>query len=113
MSYFNRVFQAASHSLSEKDIGVLKATVLLRLAFKCQDDKMVEVYEALWKGHRDLILTYLDDVYMLQQDIYDCIAEGRDDEIPQLEEMITELEQSFRQVQLLLYDFNKLGIVHR
>jgi len=44
---------------------------------------------------------------MLQQDVYEYAAEGRDDEIPQLEKKILQLKEEYSKIQSLLNRFNQ------
>lgn len=107
MSYSDRVFQRVSVEItSYKDIGVLKAYISLLLAAKCRNKQMETVYRVLWRVHQDLTYTYLDDLFMLQQDVYEYAAEGRDDEIPQLEKKILQLKEEYSKIQSLLNQFN-------
>ena len=113
MSYSDRVFERVSLEItSYKDVGVLKAYISLVLAVKCRNEQMETLYQVLWKVHRDLTYTYHDDLYMLQQDIYEYATEGRDDEIPQLENKILQLKEDYSKIQSLLNEFNQLGIMH-
>ena len=103
MSYSDQIFQRVSLEItSYKDVGVLKAYILLVLAAKCHNEQMELIYRALWRAHQDLTYTYHDDLYMLQQDIYEYAAEGRDDEIPQLESKILQLKEEYSKIQSLL-----------
>ena len=113
MSYYDQVFHRVSLEItSYKDVGVLKAYISLVLAAKCRNEQMELIYRVLWKVHRDLTYTYLDDVYLLQQNIYEYATEGRDDEIPQLENKILQLKEEYSKIQSLLNEFNQLGIMH-
>jgi hypothetical protein len=113
MSYSDRVFQRLSLEITfHKDVRVLKAYISLVLAAKCRNRQMETVYRVLWRVHQDLTYTYLDDLYMLQQDIYEYAADGRDDEIFQLENKILQLKEEYSKIQSLLNEFNQLGIMH-
>jgi len=113
MSYSNRVFQQVLKEIPfeiPKDVGVLKSYVKLLLAVKCQDERMEHLCRVLWTVHRDLKYTYLDDIYLLQQDIYEYAREGRDDNIPQLKHKILQLKEEYTEIQSLLHQFQELGI---
>jgi hypothetical protein len=113
MSYSDQIFQRVSlEIISYKDVGVLKAYILLVLAAKCRNEQMELIYRALWRANKDLTYTYHDDLYMLQQDIYEYAADGRDDEIPQLETKILQLKEEYSKIQSLLNEFNQLGFMH-
>ena len=113
MSYSDRVFERVSLEISTyKDVGVLKAYISLLLAIKCRNEQMELIYRVLWKVHQDLTYTYHDDLYMLQQDIYEYAAEGRDSDIPQLENKILQLKEEYSKIQSLLHEFNQLGFMH-
>jgi len=113
MSYSKRVFEQVSLEItSYKDVGVLKAYISLLLAIKCRNEQMETVYRVLWRAHQDLTYTYHDDLYMLQQDIYEYAADGRDNDIPQLENKILQLKEEYSKIQSLLHEFNQLGFMH-
>jgi len=113
MSYSERVFERVSLEItSHKDVGVLKAYISLLLAIKYRNEQMETVYRVLWRAHQDLTYTYHDDLYLLQQDIYDYAAEGRDDDIPQLENKMLQLKEEYLKIESLLHEFNQLGIMH-
>lgn len=113
MSYSDRVFERVSLEITTyKDVGVLKAYILLVLAAKCRNAQMELIYRVLWRAHQDLTYTYEDDLYMLQQDIYEYAADGRDDEIFQLENKILQLKEEHSKIQSLLNEFNQLGFMH-
>ena len=113
MSYSDKVFERVSLEItSYKDVGVLKAYISLLLAIKCRNEQMELIYRVLWRVHQDLTYTYHDDLYLLQQDVYESAAEGRDDDIPQLENKILQLKEDYLIIQSLLHEFNQLGIMH-
>jgi len=108
MSYSERVYQQVSLEItSHKDVGVLKAYTMLLLSTKCRDSRMELLYSTFKRVHQDLTCIYLDDLFMLQQDVYEYAAEGRDDEIPQLEKKILQLKEEYSKIQSLLNRFNQ------
>jgi hypothetical protein len=113
MSYYDQVFHRVSLEITTyKDVGVLKAYISLVLAAKCRNAQMELIYRVLWRVHQDLTYTYHDDLYIFQQDIYEYAADGRDDEIPRLENKILQLKEEYSKIQSLLNEFNQLGIMH-
>jgi hypothetical protein len=49
---------------------------------------------------------------LLQQDVYEYAAEGRDSDIPRLENKILQLKEDYLKIQSLLNEFNQLRIMH-
>ena len=113
LSYSDRVFQQVLKQIPfeiPKDVKVLMAYIKLLLAVKCQDERMEHLCKVLWMVHYDLKYTYIDDLHLLRQNIYDCATEGRDDEIPGLELKITQLKKEYSEIQSLLNEFQQIGI---